>query len=161
MRFPKLFDGERIGALLVACALVNLGCGGTPTEPSPGSAVSPQSALNTAATPVQPAVVAEAAAAHLNPTALTERGWSCRPSPFADEIGCSHPGQGFPSPGTPPEDRPANFTYLMFDGAGNYIGTLILLRADLYHGQICESTGGQYSFRPPIGYYECFHSAGK
>jgi hypothetical protein len=159
MMSPSLF-GEGIGGLLVACALVGVGCSATPTQPTTADAATSQSTSSTAATSGQPAVVAQAAAAHPSPTALVNRGWSCRPSPFANEIGCSHPNQGFPSLDTAPQDRPATFTLLMFDGAGNFIGTLILLRTDLYHGQVCESTGEPYISRPPIGYSECLHTAG-
>lgn len=161
MMSPSLF-GEGIGGLLVACALLGIGCSATPTQPTSADAATSQSTSSAAAAPGQAAVVAQAAAANLNPTDLTSRGWSCRPAPPPIQAltGCSHPNQGFPSFDTAPQDRPATFTLLMFDGAGNFIGTLILLRTDLYHGQVCESTGEPYFSRPLIGYSECLHTAG-
>jgi hypothetical protein len=158
MTSPSLF-GEGIGGLLVACALVSVGCSATPTQPTRPNAAS-QSTSSTAAVPGQTAVVAQADAAALNPTDLINHGWSCRQSPVPDLIGCSRPNQGFPSPSAPLEDRPATFTLLAFDGAGSFVGTWILLRADLYHGQLCESTGEPYIFRSFIGYYECLRTAG-
>ena len=41
-----------------------------------------------------------------------------------------------------------------------YVGTELLLRTDLYNGQLCESTGEKYSFVEVIGYYECIHTTG-
>lgn len=159
MRSTRLF-GKGIGGLLVACALVSLGCSETPTQPTRGIAETSQSTLDTAAAAGQAAVAAQAGAASVNPTDLIDQGWLCRPSPVPDLIGCSHPNQGFPSLSAPPEDRPATFTLLAFDGAGHFVGTWILLRADLYHGQRCESTEEPYIFRSLIGYYECLHTAG-
>lgn len=159
MKSTSLF-GERIGGLLVACALVSVGCSASPTQPTKGIAATSQSTLSTATAPGQAAVVAQADAASVNPTDLINQGWSCRQSPVPDLIGCSRPNQGFPSPTAAPEDRPSTFTLLAFDGAGNFVGTWILLRADLYHGQRCESTAEPYIFRSLIGYYECLHTAG-
>jgi len=153
---------SRLAVGLTACALVTAGCSASPTQPTQGAGADAQSALTTAQTSGQAGIVSEAAAAHLNPTELTDRGWSCRQPPIPNRIVCSHPNQGFPVQGSPPPaDRPANFTLLTFDGAGNFVGTQILLRTDLYHGQLCESTGAPYIFRPPIGYYECVHTAGQ
>ena len=159
MKSTSLF-GEGIGGLVVACALVSVGCSASPTQPTKGIAATSQSTLSTATAPGQAAVVAQADAASVNPTDLINQGWSCRQSPVPDLIGCSRPNQGFPSPTAPPEDRPVTFTLLAFDGAGNFVGTWILLRADLYHGQRCESTAEPYIFRSLIGYYECLHTAG-
>jgi hypothetical protein len=50
---------------------------------------------------------------------------------------------------------------LVFQDTGAFIGTQIGIRADLYQGQICGATGEPYIFRPPIGYYECLHPAGR
>ncbi len=72
------------------------------------------------------------------------------------------PNQGFPTLGTPPPaDRPASFTFMVFDGNAIFVGTEILLRTDIYDGQTCESTGEPYAFRAPIGYYECVHTTGR
>jgi hypothetical protein len=78
-----------------------------------------------------------------------------------NRIVCSRPNQGFPAIGNPPpEDRPATFTFWLFDGTGAFTGTELLIRTDLYKGQLCESTGALYDFRPAIGYYECVHTPG-
>jgi hypothetical protein len=51
---------------------------------------------------------------------------------------------------------------------GAYAGTILLIRPDLYNGQICEppdepgdSPGEPYIYRPVIGYYECLHTTGQ
>jgi len=75
---------------------------------------------------------------------------------------CSHPNQGLPPfADPPPADRPASFSFLIFDGTGSFVGTEVLLRTDLYKGQVCESTGQPYDFVEVIGYYECVHTAGR
>jgi hypothetical protein len=61
---------------------------------------------------------------------------------------------------TPPEDRPAVFSVLTFDGDGAFVGQGTLLRADLYQGPSCESTGEPYIFLGLIGYYFCGRTAG-
>jgi hypothetical protein len=160
MKHLALFS--RLGVPLTACAIVTGGCSATPTQPTQGAGANAQSVLSGAPSTGQAAIASEAAAAHLNPTELMDRGWVCRQPPVPNRIVCSHPNQGFPVVGNPPPaDRPANFTFLTFDGAGTFIGTEILLRTDLYHGQLCESTGEPYIFRPPIGYYECVHTVGQ
>ena len=105
--------------------------------------------------------IAQASAGHRTPTDLTNRGWSCF-EPIPNRIVCSHPNQGFPTVGTPPpDDRPASFTFLVFDGTSRFVGTELLLRTDLYNGQRCESTGQPYDFVTVIGYYECIHTTGR
>jgi len=105
-------------------------------------------------------VIPEAVAAPLNPTNLENRGWTCFTPPVPNRIVCSRPNQGLPTFGAP-DDRPATFTFFVFDGTGRFVGTELLLRTDLYNGQLCESTGAPYDFRPAIGYYECVHTAGR
>jgi hypothetical protein len=116
-----------------------------------------------------------AMASNLSPADLTNRGWTCF-QPLPDRIVCSRPNQGFPTVGNPPPaDRPASFTFLVFNSTGRFVGTEVLLRQDLYcgadiadpsgtctrHAQLCESTGQPYDFVPVIGYYECVHTAGR
>jgi hypothetical protein len=104
----------------------------------------------------------EPSAGHITPAELSERGWTCFTPPVPNRIVCSRPNQGFPTVGNPPpDDRPATFTFFVFDGAGGLVGPEFLIRTDLYHGQICESTGQPYVFVPVIGYYECVHAAGR
>ena len=106
-------------------------------------------------------LVTAQSAADLSPTDLENRGWTCFPPPVPNRIVCSRPNQGFPTIGDPPPaDRPATFTFLVFDGNGRFVGTEILIRTELYKGQLCESTGQPYVFVPVIGYFECVHTAG-
>lgn len=133
-----------IVAAAAACALA-IGCGGSPAAPSTAAAAPNQTEL--------------AIAAGLTPTDLVARGWTCGPTPFATTIGCSK--KDFPTPGVPPPaDRPASFTALLFNADGTFVGTVILIRSDLYQGQICESTGQPYILRTFVGYYECLHTVG-
>lgn len=102
-----------------------------------------------------------ASAAHLNPTELAARGWTCFQPPVPNRIVCSRPNQGFPTFGNPPpDDRPTTFTFLVFDGSGLFVGTELLIRTDRYNGQICESTRQPYILRAVIGYYECVRTIG-
>ena len=79
----------------------------------------------------------------------------------ARRVVCSHPNQGLPPfADPPPPDRPASFSFLIFDDATRFVGTEILLRTDLYKGQICKSTDRPYDFVAVIGYYECVHTVG-
>lgn len=108
------------------------------------------------------------------PTELIAHGWSCfTPPPFPTRTECSHPNQGFP-PIPPPADRPATFTLWRFEN-GQFVGTLLAIRPDLYCGADvtdptgtctrnaprCESTGQPYSFVPVIRYYTCLHTPGR
>lgn len=47
--------------------------------------------------------------------------------------------------------------FLTFDLDGNFIGTELLIRADLYSGQPCGPSGEPYVLRALIGYYACLH----
>jgi hypothetical protein len=145
---------------------VALGCGESANPMRPTAVSGAETAVAPAATaaPESPAnvnLMAQATAGHLSPTDLTNRGWTCF-EPIPNRIVCSHPNQGFPTVGDPPPaDRPATFTFFVFDGTDRFVGTELLLRTDLYKGQLCESTGHPYDFVPVIGYYECVHTAGR
>jgi hypothetical protein len=124
---------------------------GTPAPVSPSRATFPLGPEHTNA-------IAQASTGYLTPADLTNRGWSCF-EPIPNRIVCSHRNQGFPTVGTPPpDDRPASFTFLVFDGTSRFVGTELLIRTELYNGQPCESTGQPYDFVPVIGYYECIHT---
>lgn len=100
-------------------------------------------------------------AVDFTPEDLVGRGWTCFTPPVPNRIVCSRPNQGFPTVGDPPPaDRPASFTFILFDGQENFVGTEVLIRTDLYQGQVCGQTGEPYVFVPVIGYYECVHRAG-
>lgn len=108
------------------------------------------------------------------PADLIAHGWSCfTPPPFPTRTECSHPNQGFP-PIPPPADRPATYTLWRFEN-GEFAGTLLAIRPDLYCGAdvndpagtctrnapLCESTGQPYAFVPVIRYYTCLHTPGR
>ena len=130
-----------------------------------GQVKSPTAPSDPAPSLVSDTGVAPATAAttrHPTPTDLTSRGWTCFTPPVPNRIVCSRPNQGFPTVGNPPpQDRPATFTFWVFDGSGVFTGTELLIRTDLYKGQLCESTGAPYVFVPFIGYYECVHTPGR
>ena len=154
----------RAVAVLGLTSLV-AGCSGSanPVHPSRLSDAGAVAAPAATAAPTSQAtvnVIPQAVAAPLNPADLENRGWTCFTPPVPNRIVCSRPNQGFPTFGAP-DDRPATFTFVVFDGTGRFVGTELLLRTDLYNGQLCESTGAVYDFRPAIGYYECVHTAGR
>ena len=62
------------------------------------------------------------------------------------------PGTGRPFPGNP-DPRPT-YRLWLFSLAGDSVGKVHFVRADLYAGQPCNG-GDAYVFRPAIGYYEC------
>lgn len=152
----SLFKNVRPWSALLVAGLAS-GCGqGTHPFRSPAA---PDAAAH-GPSAVDPAALA--AASRLTPEDLTARGWTCFAPPVPNRIVCSRPNQGFPTVGDPPPaDRPASFTFLVFDGAGRFVGTETLIRTDLYNGQLCESTGEPYVFVPVIGYYECVHTTGQ
>ena len=152
---------------------VAVGCGEIPHPAGPSPLLGAQTSAS-AATPAVPKTPANspsaalvepnalASAARLNPTELETHGWTCFRPPVPNRIVCSRPNQGRPTVGDPPpDDRPATFTFLVFDGTGLFVGTELLIRTDLYRGQLCESTGQEYDFRLAIGYYECVHTVGR
>jgi hypothetical protein len=146
---------KAVAALVFACALASAACQ-TPTAPS-ASAANQSVRLGTLG-PSQSPFAAEDVGQ--SPQDLEARGWTCRPSPVNPiRVTCSHPNQLHPAqlPGPPPPpDRPASISLLVFDN-GAFVGTDMLIRSDLYNGQPCRSTGGDYRFIARIGYYECLH----
>jgi hypothetical protein len=152
------------GAVLAGLAA---GCGGSanPVSPSPSLLSSDgTAAANAAATAIEPtahlAVTQETG--QPTPAELQSRGWTCLEPPIPNPpTVCSHPNQGFPAVADPlPPDRPATFTFWIFR-EDRFVGTELLIRSDLYKGQICESTGEPYFYASLIGYYECIHTPGK
>jgi hypothetical protein len=144
------------GFLVLTAAVAGCNDHSNPVAPSD------QSRGSGAATAVAPSPtsLAPGAPANLSPTDLTKRGWTCFKPPVPDgRIVCGRPNQSVPSVPAP-DDRPATFTFFIFDPNGRYVGTELLLRTDLYNGQLCESTGEKYFFAEAIGYYECIHTTG-
>ena len=101
------------------------------------------------------ALVATPAWAKPTPDQLSAAGWTCFQPPVSPaRIVCANPGLGRPFPGNP--DPPPAYTLSIFDLAGNYLGKVHLIRADLYAGQKCGGSGEPYVLNPRIPYYECF-----
>ena len=101
-------------------------------------------------------VVATAGAGGVSPSTLTNAGWTCFNDPGAPRIVCSDPGHGRPVIPAPP-DRPASYNFKIFSLDGTFVGTLHLIRDDLYQDQPCPQTGGLYFHITAIGYYRCEH----
>jgi hypothetical protein len=101
-------------------------------------------------------VVAAETAAGVTPAQLTNAGWTCFLDPGAPRIVCSDPGHGRPT--VPPDPSgPPSYNFKIFGLDGSFRGTSHLIRADLYRGQPCPRSGGQYFFIAPIGYFRCEH----
>lgn len=101
-------------------------------------------------------VIGAARAEGLTPDQLTRAGWTCFLDPGAPRIVCSDPGHGRPTAPADP-NGPPSFNFKVFSLAGEFRGTIHLIRADLYRGEPCPQAGGLYFFIPPIGYYRCEH----
>ena len=171
--------------VVLSLSVVAAGCGdsGSPVSPSmterggtAATAVNNSSDYANADFKITPGLTTPppASGGLLTPTDLIAHGWSCfTPPPFPTRTECSHPNQGFP-PIPPPADRPATFTLWRFEN-GQFVGTLLAIRPDLYCGAdvtdpagtctrnapLCGSTGQPYSFVPVIGYYTCLHTPGR
>lgn len=91
--------------------------------------------------------------------ALGARGWVCVPVPGLG-VHCFPPGAF---------RTPESLTVRVFDSddaedpAAPFLGTELLIRADLYAGQPCPAEGGQYALMPasetglPADYRACHH----
>ena len=101
-------------------------------------------------------IATAATAEGLTPSTLISAGWTCFNDPGAPRIVCSDPGHGRPVI-PPPPDRPASYNFKIFSLGGTFVGTVHLIRDDLYHGQPCPQTRGPYFHIAVIGYYRCEH----
>ena len=113
-------------------------------------------ALLIAAVAVSLGIATAATAEGLTPSTLINAGWTCFNDPGAPRIVCSDPGHGRPVIPAPP-DRPASYNFKIFTLGGTFVGTVHLIRDDLYQGQRCPQTGGLYFHIGVIGYYRCEH----
>jgi hypothetical protein len=177
---------RRTAVVVLGLSVAAAGCGENSNPVSPSAfegrgaaataAKTPSEHTVDAAFPVTPGLTnpLQGPGGPLTPTDLIAHGWSCfTPPPFPTRTECSHPNQGFP-PIPPPADRPATFTLWRFEN-GQFVGTLLAIRPDLYCGAdvtdpagtcsrnapLCGSTGQPYSFVPVIGYYTCLHTPGR
>jgi hypothetical protein len=97
-----------------------------------------------------------ATAEGLTPSTLINAGWTCFNDPGAPRIVCSDPGHGRPVIPAPP-DRPASYNFKIFSLGGTFVGTVHLIRDDLYQDQPCPQTGSLYFPIAVIGYRRCEH----
>jgi hypothetical protein len=89
-------------------------------------------------------------------------GWNCR-TPAPAVVVCSPPGQPLPAvaipPAQPPADRPP--TVMLKRWIGDvFNANVLLIRPEIYNGQLCESTGETYNYIGVLGYFECAHGGG-
>ncbi len=102
------------------------------------------------------AVVASAAGGH-TAGQLSRAGWSCTNAGPHNWTHCFRPGFD-------PTGESLNVKVFSGDG-GTFLGTELLLRADIYRGQPCPQDGGEeYELLPaapdgpfPVAYRACHH----
>lgn len=91
------------------------------------------------------------------------RGWNCRTPNNGPVTVCSPPNQPLPTiaipPAQPPDDRPQTVTLKRWRN-GEFEANVLLMRPEIYNGQICEPTGQQFSYIVVLGYFECAHIVG-
>ena len=114
-------------------------------------------ALVIAAAALSTAAVTGAIAQGVTPEQLAAAGWTCFSDPVLPRTVCTDPGHGRPVSPPDPNGPPA-YNFKVFNRSdGTFLGTIHLIRADLYNGQPCPPLGGAYALIPPIGYYKCEH----
>ena len=90
------------------------------------------------------------------------RGWNCRTPNNGPVTVCSPPNQPLPvvalPPAVPPDDRPETVLLKRWRD-GVFDANVLLVRPEIYNGQICASTGAAYSYIGVLGYFECAHGA--
>jgi len=143
-----------LAAVVAVCALT-AACSQTPTSP-----VAPS------ASPASTAAVATAVPSAQGTSQSWEdfkaHGWNCR-TPAPGVVVCSPPGEPLPSvaipPAQPPADRPPTVILKRWKN-DVFDAHVLLIRPEIYNGQLCEPTGQPYSYIAVLGYYECAHTAG-
>lgn len=88
------------------------------------------------------------------------RGWNCRTPNNGPVTVCSPPNQPLPTvalpPAQPPDDRPETVLLKRWRN-GVFEANVLLIRPEIYNGQLCESTGQSYIYVGVLGYFECAH----
>ena len=114
-------------------------------------------ALLIAALVLSVAAVSGAIAQGVTPDQLAAAGWTCFADPVLPRTVCSDPGHGRPV--SPPDPNgPPTYNFKVFNRSDEaFLGTIHLIRADMYNGQPCPQLGSDYALIPPIGYYKCEH----
>ena len=94
--------------------------------------------------------VVAASAGGNNAAQLTRAGWNCVTAGPNDWVHCDPPGTGASD---------ATIVVKVFDVPGSpFLGTELLIHADLYRGQPCETDGGgPYADLSPFPYFACHH----
>lgn len=91
-------------------------------------------------------------------------GWNCRTPGGGPVTVCSPPGQPLPTPAfppdEPPDDRPPTVMLKRWRD-GVFEANVLLIRPELYNGQLCEPTDEPYVWAAVLGYFECAHPAEK
>ncbi len=94
-----------------------------------------------------------------NADQLTKAGWTCFPAGPHDWVHCLKPGFD-------PTSEDASRIVKVFDVGGSpFLGTELLIRADLYHGQPCPQDNlDEFDLLPaapvgpfPVAYRACHH----
>ena len=84
-------------------------------------------------------VSASAYAGGVTAAALQKAGWDCT-TPIAGNVHCTPPGEPTLGDLIMGAAAPATLYLTNFSADGNTLaGTELLIRADLYHGQLCET----------------------
>jgi len=86
---------------------------------------------------------------------LVDAGWTCIVAGPHEWTHCTPPGNGLFTG----ESLPATAQVKVFESLeGEFLGTEILIRYDLYAGQPCVTDGGEpYHFLETPPYYACHH----
>lgn len=91
------------------------------------------------------------------------RGWNCRTPNNGPVTVCSPPNQPLPTvaipPAQPPADRPQTVLLKRWRD-GVFEANVLLIRPEIYNGQLCGSTNQAYIYVGVLGYYECAHPVG-
>jgi hypothetical protein len=155
MQLPECPMRLRLALTVSACVL-GVACSQTPTGPT------------TIASPTVTGEGGSGAISSLQGTSQTwqafqAHGWNCRTPNNGPVTVCSPPGQPLPvvafPPAVPPEDRPPTVMLKRWRD-GIFEANVLLIRPEIYNGQICQSTGEAYFFASFLGYYECAHPPG-
>lgn len=149
--------GARLASAVAACVALAAACSQSPTGPSMPTAIPATSVAGATA------AVSSAQGTSQSWQAFQARGWNCRTPNDGPVTVCSPPNQPLPTvaipPAQPPVDRPETvmlkrWRYGVFDA------NVLLIRPEIYNGQLCESTGQPYMFIGVLGYFECAHTVG-
>ena len=154
LSFDTLVVAQTRLAVAVAVCVLTGACSQTPASP-----VAPT------ASPASTAAVAPPVSSAQGTSQTWEdfkaHGWNCR-TPAPGVVVCSPPGQPLPTvaipPAQPPADRPP--TVMLKRWLNDvFDANVLLIRPEIYNGQLCEPTGQLYNYITVLGYYECAHPA--